>query len=172
MMAGDIRVVVSGSSWMGSGLGSVESAIRDLFASADDEVIIVAYALSGATRALYQQFAKLLQRGIRIRMLINRYNGQHPSVQNELGQLQRQFPALLQLYSFVPPHSQADLHAKIIVVDRTYALVGSANLSLRGLMDNHELGLVLEGSVVSDIVRAVDLLLHSPQTFSVSAPGP
>lgn len=172
MTAGDIRVVVSGSSWMGGGLGSVESAIRNLFASANDEVIIVAYALSGATRALYQQFATLLQRGIRIRMLINRYDGQHPSVQNELGQLQRQFPALLQIYSFVPPHSQADLHAKIIVVDRTYALVGSANLSLRGLMDNHELGLVLEGTAVSDIVRAVDLLLHSPQTFSVSAPGP
>lgn len=172
MTTGDIRVVVSGSSWMGGGSGSIDSALRSLFARASDEVIIVAYAISGATPALFQQVATLLQRGIRIRMLINRYDGQHSSVKRELEQLRHQFPVQLLLNSFVPSHSQADLHAKIIIVDRTYALVGSANLSLRGLMDNHELGLVLEGPAVSDIVRAVDLLLRSPQTVPVSAPGP
>jgi phosphatidylserine/phosphatidylglycerophosphate/cardiolipin synthase-like enzyme len=172
MTAGDIRVVVSGSSWMGGGSGSIDSAIRGLFATANDEVIIVAFAISAGARDLFQQFATLLQRGIRIRILINRYDGQHASVKNELGQLKQQFPGLLQISSFVPAHDQADLHAKAIIVDRTYALVGSANLSLRGLMDNHELGLVLEGAAVADIARAVDLLFRSPQTFAVSALDP
>jgi phosphatidylserine/phosphatidylglycerophosphate/cardiolipin synthase-like enzyme len=172
LTAGNIRVVVSGSSWMGGGSGSIESVIHDLFTRANDEVVIVAYAISGATPALFQQFTSLLQRGIRIRMLINRYDQQHISVQNELRQLQRQFPGLLQLSSFVPVHSQVDLHAKIIIVDRKYALIGSANLSMRGLMDNHELGLLLEGAAVSDIARTVELLMRSSQTFSISAPGP
>jgi phosphatidylserine/phosphatidylglycerophosphate/cardiolipin synthase-like enzyme len=169
MTASDIRVVVSGSSWMGGGLGSIDSAIHNLFARASNEVTIVAYAISSAAPALFQQFTLLLQRGIRLRLLINRYDEQHPSVQNEMGQLQKQFPGLFQLYSFVPLRSQADLHAKIIMVDRRYALVGSANLSLRGLMDNHELGLLLEGAAVSDIARAIDLLLRSPHILPVPA---
>jgi cardiolipin synthase len=167
MTAGDIRVVVSGSSWMGGGFGAIESALRTLFARADDEVIIVTYAISGAATALFQLFSTVLQRGVRIRMLINRYNEQHQAVRNELERLQRQYPKLLQLYTFVPPHDQADLHAKIIIIDRKYALVGSANLSVRGLIDNHELGLVLEGAAVTDIARAVDRLLRSTQTIVV-----
>jgi phosphatidylserine/phosphatidylglycerophosphate/cardiolipin synthase-like enzyme len=170
MTAGDIRVVVSGSSWMGGGSGSIDSAIRHLFSRSNDEIVIVAYTISGAAADLFQQFTMLLQRGIRIRMLINRYNELRHSVKDRLGQLQQQFPGLFRLYSFVPPHEQADLHAKIILVDRIYALVGSANLSLRGLMDNHELGLVLEGAAVAGIVRAVELLLHSPQVIAVPAP--
>jgi phosphatidylserine/phosphatidylglycerophosphate/cardiolipin synthase-like enzyme len=167
MTAGDIRVVVSGSSWMGGGFGAIETALRTLFNRADNEIIIVAYAVSSAAPALFQLFSEVLERGIRVRMLINRYNGQHPTVRNELEQLQRQYPGLLQLYSFVPPHDQADLHAKIILIDRKYALVGSANLSLRGLMDNHEIGLVLEGPAVTDIASAVDLILRSKQAVDV-----
>ena len=167
MTEGNIRVVVSGSSWMGGGSGSIDSALRQLFARANDEVVLVVYAISGGAPTLFQQFETLLQRGIRLRMLINRYEKQHSSIRNALEHFQRQFPGLIHLYSFNPPHDQADLHAKIMIVDRKYALVGSANLSLRGLMDNHELDLILEGAAVTDIARAVDLLFRSPHVLSV-----
>jgi cardiolipin synthase len=152
---------------MGSGFGSIESALHDLFVLADDEVVVVAYAVSGAAQVLFQQFEKLLEHGIRIRMLINRYEQQHESVKRELKNLQQRFPTLLQLFSFVPHDEESDLHAKIILVDRKYALVGSANLSLRGLMDNHEFALVVEGTPVADITRAVDMLFKSDQVFVV-----
>ena len=164
-----IRVVVSGDSWMGGGFGSIESALRDLLHGADDEVIIIAYAISSATQTLFQQFKKLLERGTRLRMLINRYEEQHESVKAGLSKLQKQFPGLFQLFSFIPSHAEADLHAKIILVDRKYALVGSANLSLRGLMDNHELGLVVEGDTVADLTRAIDLLFKSHRVQAVSS---
>ena len=163
-----IRPVVSGSAWMGSGLRSIESALHDLFVLADDEVVVVAYAISSAAQTLFQQFEKLLAHGIRIRMLINRYEQQHESVKIQLKNLQQRFPGLLQLFSFVPRDEEADLHAKIILVDRKYALVGSANLSLRGLMDNHEFALIVEGTPVADITRAVDMLFKSDQAFVVS----
>jgi cardiolipin synthase len=102
-------------------------------------------------------------------MLINRYEEQHESVKAGLSKLQKQFPGLFQLFSFIPSHAEADLHAKIILVDRKYALVGSANLSLRGLMDNHELGLVVEGDTVADLTRAIDLLFKSHRVQAVSS---
>ena len=167
MKDGRIRSVVSGSAWMGSGFRSIESALHDLFILADDEVVVIAYAISGAAQTLFQQFEKLLEHGIRIRMLINRYEQQHESVKIQLKNLHQRFPTLLQLFSFVPHDEDADLHAKIILIDRKYALVGSANLSLRGLMDNHEFALVVEGPSVADITRAVDMLFKSDQVFVV-----
>ena len=165
-----IRVVVSGSSWMGNGFGSIESALHDIFTLADDEVIIVAFTVSGAIQAFFQEIVQLLEHSVRIRMLINRYDEQHESERATLSKLQQRYPGLFRLFSFVPDQQEADLHAKIILVDRRYALVGSANLSLRGLMDNHELALWVEGDALADITRAVDLLFKSAQTVAINPP--
>lgn len=162
-----IRVVVSGSAWMGSGLGSIESALYRLFTQANDEIVIVAYSISSATPLLFQQLVAVLQRGIRVRLLINRFSNQPASVQQYMQGLRQRFPHLIQIYSFMPQSEEADLHAKIMLVDRYYALVGSANLSLRGLMDNHELGVVIEGAGATDIARAIDMLLASPRVSPV-----
>src|SRR5260370_1027362 len=113
------------------------------------------------------QLAAVLQRGIRVRSLVNRFQNQPPGVQQHFQSLHRSFPHLVQAYSFTPQSDEADLHAKIVLVDRYYALVGSANLSLRGLMDNHELGVIIEGAGAADIARAIDQLLASPYVSPV-----
>ncbi len=167
MKQANVRVVVSGSAWMGSGLGSIGSALYRLFEQANDEVTIVAFAISSAATMLFQQLTALLQRGIRVRLLVNRFTHQPSGVQKQCHDLQRRFPNLVQVLSFTPQSDEADLHAKIILVDRKHALVGSANLSLRGLMDNHELGVVIEGAGAADIARAIDQLLASPYVSPV-----
>lgn len=167
MKATQVRVVVSGSTWMGGGLGSVESSLLRLLQQANDEVLFVVYSISSGPELLFEQLGAMLQRGIRIRMIVNRFAEQHATVQRQLRQLRDTYAHLLILLSFVPPHDQADLHAKVIVVDRQQALVGSANLSLRGLINNHELGVVLEGAVVTDIARAIDTLMASQYTVAV-----
>lgn len=162
-----VRIVVSGSAWMGSGLGSIESALYKLFTQANDEVTIVAYAISHAAPILFQQLIEMLQRGIRVRILINHFTNQPSNVQQQLRFLQQKFPHLLQIYAFTSQNEESDLHAKIVIVDRCYALVGSANLSLRGMMGNHELGVVIEGAGALEVARAIDLLLASPFVSSV-----
>src|SRR5947209_7885900 len=109
-----LRIVVSGSSWMGSGLGSIESALYRLLTQANDEITIVAYTISSATPLLFQQLEGVLQRGVRVRSLINRYLNQPPSVQKHLQSLYQGFPHLVQAYSFTPRSDEADLHAKIV----------------------------------------------------------
>jgi len=74
----------------------------------------------------------------------------------------------MEVLTFTPPNNEADLHTKIILVDHKYALVGSANLSLRGLMDNHELGIVIEGAGVTEIAKAIKSLLASPYVSTVN----
>jgi len=76
-----------------------------------------------------------------------------------LRHLGRSYPHL-RLYQFAAGN-EGDLHAKVIVIDRRLALVGSSNLSRRGLLTNHELALVVEGPAVAEIGRAMDRLLAS-----------
>lgn len=161
------RIVVSGSSWMGGGIGSVESALYQFFTQAVDEVLIVAYAIGSGATLLFEQLEELLQRDVRVRMIVNRFHTQPLLVQQQFAQLQRRFPGLLLLWSFVPDQEQADLHAKIVVVDRQQALIGSANFSRRGLANNHELGVIVTGAVAMDVIYAVQELLDSPATVQI-----
>ena len=47
----------------------------------------------------------------------------------------------------------------LVVAHRHMALVGSSNLSRRGLLNNHELAVLVEGLAAVDVARALDLLL-------------
>ena len=162
-----VRIVVSGSGWIGGGSGSIETALHQLFASAHDEVMIVAYSISGSITIFFQQISSLLQRGVRVTILINRYSDQHSSAKQEIQQFLNIHSHIFRVFSFVPSDSNADLHAKILVVDRQYALIGSANLSLRGLKDNHEMDVLVEGRTAVEIARKVDQLLISPYVIQI-----
>ena len=55
----------------------------------------------------------------------------------------------------------------MVLVDRKYGLVGSANFSLRSLMGNHDPGVVIDGAGATNIAKAIDLLLASPDVAPV-----
>jgi cardiolipin synthase len=141
--------------------------MHDLFALATDEVVLTAHAVSISAHSFFRELETLLERGIKIRVLMNRYDTQPEAVRRKLESLHKKFPLQLHLLSFVPQRKEADLHAKVMIIDRLYALVGSSSLSQRGLQDNHELALVLEGSAVAGIVRVVDLRLGSSRVVQV-----
>ena len=61
----------------------------------------------------------------------------------------------------------SDLHAKVIVVDRRKAIIGSSNLSRRGFLTNYELALLLEGSTATTVASVVDKLLASPHVLRI-----
>ncbi len=157
------RVVVSGLGWMGSGVGAVETAIRELFQGARQEILITAYSIGNAGD-FFDLLEDALARGVAVRMIVNRVKGQHVTSQDKLAALLKIYPHF-QLFDFDRGSELADLHAKTIVVDRKRALVGSSNLSRNGLRENHELGVVLEGKEVSDIASALDSLAYG--TFCV-----
>ncbi|MGH2395625.1 MAG: phospholipase D-like domain-containing protein [bacterium] len=57
-----------------------------------------------------------------------------------------------------PDHPYPKLHAKVLVVDRIEALVGSANLTFHGLESNLELGLRVRGPQAAAIAERFDHL--------------
>jgi phosphatidylserine/phosphatidylglycerophosphate/cardiolipin synthase-like enzyme len=159
MKGNGVKVVATGSAWIGQGVGSVESAIEDLLKEAQDEILVAAFQITEGAGQFLQMLRDCLSRGIRVTLLINRFDSQPRSVQETLRGFTEQFAHFTKV-DFNPQSKFQDLHAKIIVVDRSTALVGSPNLSWKGLVLNHELGVVLSGPIASTIAHLLDALMQ------------
>lgn len=155
----NVWVVVTGSAWMGKGIGSVESAIEDILHRAKEEIQVAAYQITEGGHPFLRLIEGSLSRGVRVTLIINKFRSQPLVVQKELDRLAVRFPHFTQI-DFDPENRKQDLHAKIIVVDRSIALVGSPNLTWRGMVLNHELGVVLSGPIARTIGHLLDTLAN------------
>jgi len=154
----NVRVVVTGPAWMGAGVESVESAVENMLRTAQNEIMVVAYAIGMGASPLLDRLAEVCERGVSVCFVVNRLDAQTPDARERLGKC----AGLLdfRLYDFRPLRPDEDLHAKIMVADRERALVGSSNLSWRGLVTNHELALLVQGKAASEVASTIDRLLN------------
>ncbi len=160
-----VNVVVTGTEWMGSGVGSIETVIADLFKTVISELHISAYAISNSSDLFFEWLEKALQRGVKVKILINRLDEQPFEVRGRLKNLLIKYPHFF-LYEFKSTEN-VDLHAKVIAIDHKKALVGSSNLSKRGLITNFEMGLLVEGPVADTITNTLEkLVLKSPRIMA------
>jgi phosphatidylserine/phosphatidylglycerophosphate/cardiolipin synthase-like enzyme len=150
---------------MGGGIGSIESALEQLFREAKQEISLTAYSLSTGADLLFDWMEAALARGVQISLIINHLNDHPFEVISKL----RRFAATythLRLYDFLS-EGEADLHAKVIVVDHNKALIGSSNLSRRGLLANHEMAVMIQGTAVVNVANAMDRLMQSRDVVRV-----
>ena len=144
---------------MGSGIGSIESAIGDLFRLAEHEVLMTAYSIGTGTDLMFQWLDNALSRGVRVMMVVDDFDNQPDAVRNSLRKYARLYSHFV-LLGFQGGQDSA-LHAKTIVVDRKVAIVGSSNMSKRGLIDNFELGVIVHGTTAALAGQAMDTLISS-----------
>jgi cardiolipin synthase len=89
------------------------------------------------------------RRGVRVRLLLPGPNNDAPAVRQAARRYySRLLKAGVEIYEYQP----ARLHAKVMVVDRLWASVGSANLDRRSLAWNYESNLNLfDGGIATDL---------------------
>lgn len=158
------ETVVTGLGWMETGVRSVQSALKEILREANQEVLVCAYSVTGGADEILKELEICLKRGVILKTIINRFNYQPIGVQKYLLQLKK-YPSY-HLYTFNDPIEE--LHAKLIVVDRAVALVGSANLSLRGIKNNYELGIIVRNEEVITIAKCFDSLLTHKSTSQIN----
>lgn len=151
------RILVTGIGWSGSGFESIGSVLEQMVAQSKNEILIGAYSIGTVNEGFFNQFERALERGVRLVMLVNRYNEQPEYARGHIDRLR--FAHLnVEIYSVECPEGE-DFHAKLVVVDRNKAIIGSANLSWRGLACNYELGAYVEGSMADEAARALERLV-------------
>jgi cardiolipin synthase len=133
---------------------------------------VAAYAIGSGADSLLDGLERAAERGRTVVVVVNRFARQPMGVRMRLVNLMRERP-WCRVLDFSSPDPEEDLHAKLVVADRTRALVGSANLSRHGLVINHELAVVLEGAAAAEVGRRIDLLLNDHRLVRpVAPPGP
>jgi cardiolipin synthase len=159
-------IIVTGPTWMGDGVGSIESQLERLFREAEDELIMTAYSITGGADPLFAWLEAALTRGVYTRLVVNRLAAQNSTYAiTQLRRLAASYPHF-ELYDFNPARA-VDLHAKAVVADRCRAIVGSSNLSRNGLLINYEIAVALEGEAALTLAQVLDRLLHSRQVVRV-----
>lgn len=161
-----VSVAVTGLGWTGGPVGAVQSMIEDVLTKAREEVQITAFEITEGASDLFEILRTLLDKGVRVTMVVNVLSQQPLSVQEALRKMStgnRDFS----LFSFEPVHRGEKLHAKVIVVDRSIAILGSPNLTWKGLFLNHEIAVSLEGPHAGEIASLIDGLVRDVRTRKV-----
>jgi len=132
----------------------IERAYRKAIGEAHEEIIIAnAYFLPG--RKLRQALIHAAQRGVRVRLLLQgryEYFMQYHAVRMVYGVLLR---AGIEIHEYEPSF----LHAKVAVIDRRWATVGSSNLEPLSLLLAREANVVVVDDDFARQLRA--RLLHA-----------
>ena len=165
------EIAVTGNTWLGKGTGSIWTLIRNTFSQPATEIQIATYAITESSGEFFELLDDVLARKTRVMMIINRFYTQHEGVQEKLLDLKDKHKGFFILVNFDPKDSREDLHAKLIVIDHEIALVGSANLTWKGMVMNHELMVKLSGDTAYSVGELLDKLYKHPESKPVKRTG-
>ncbi len=150
-----VEIIATGSGFEHPGVRGFEAAIKKLLQEARTEVQIAVYLISPSAMDIFNILAEKAARGVRVTIIVNNLDEIDERVRKTLLKLAQDFENLFRVYSF-RDHFKSNLHAKAVVVDRKIAVVGSFNLSWGGMVENHELGIMVEGSPAWQIAKLID----------------
>ena len=139
------QILATRASMIGGGVRGTGPVIKELIEEAEDEIHILAYAMTGEAVPIIHLLESGLDRGLGIVLVINKLDRQDKRVAAMLRSMNRRYGRFT-LGNFDDPDGW-DLHAKVLIQDRKAAVIGSANISWRGMEKNIEIGiLVRDGS--------------------------
>ncbi len=151
-----IDVMATGPELLKRGMRGIEPVVEEIMMQAQSEIQMAAYMITPSASPLLNLIEQAAQRGIKISIVINDFSSQDETIKGRLEALSKIFPHV-RIFNFVNPENK-QLHAKVIVVDRKKAVVGSANFSWGGMYSNYEVGLLVEGEPAWKLGKIIDIL--------------
>ena len=145
--------------------------IRPLFfkslKSARRSITISAFSM-GNKNSDVEEFFEIIQDKLvakkQVTIVVNDDENLKKYSRDKLAMLSEKFPNYFTLRMFDPSRKKKKmiLHSKLIIIDRKFALVGSANISRNALEYNYEIMLKITGQSVSIID---DMMIHLSQAI-------
>lgn len=127
------------------------ATVIDLINQARVEILLVSYATQ-TEPSIAAALSAAAARGVTVTLLAER-NADNPSYTSPLSVPFPSVEALRLHWPLVQRPPGAALHAKVIVVDDSVALVGSANLTSRAMESNLECGILIRGGSQPKAIR-------------------
>lgn len=151
-----VEILATGPELIRKGIRGIEPVMEEIIMQACKEIQIMAYLFTSNALHILDLIENAARRGIKISIVVNELQSQDPTITLKLRRMTEDFPHV-RVFDFTDPKKK-QLHAKIIVVDRKKAVVGSANFSWGGMYSNYEVGLLIEGPSAWKLAEIVDHL--------------
>jgi len=151
-----IEILVTGPDLIERGIRGIEPVLEEILKAAKNEVHMMVYMFTAGALHILDLIETAAEKGVKIVMVVNNLQLQEVKIVSRLRHIGQKFPHV-KIFDFTDPEKR-QLHAKIIVVDRRKAVVGSANLSWGGMYSNYEIGLLIEGKTAWKLAEIIDFL--------------
>ena len=136
--------LLASGSWVGThGIRSIRAVMEELVQQARQRILLSVYSLNEGAGTLFDRLGEAAARGVRIQVIADRA-GVGDWGLDLLNRLSSSHPGAVEIHWFEGGDGSS-LHAKVLAVDATHAIVGSANFTHRGLVRSQELGVLLDG---------------------------
>ncbi len=155
----DVKVLATGSEFLKKGVRSFEPVIEEMLTSAKQEIQIISYVLTKSAKRFIRLIQDAAKRGVRVTLILDSGEVRSREVRRWLETTDKNYEGV-DVLSFSDARGSR-LHAKVLVVDRSRAVIGSANLSWGGMVGNYEIGVLVEGDPAWKISQLADSLAQS-----------
>ena len=164
----DVEIVCTAPERFGVPLRTTYATALQMMREASREIVVVGYVFTEGARNLIEELARAArERGARITVIGNRIREQLPlfrSVWPDGTTLPRVFSREADV-----DDPMAALHAKLLVCDRTSALVTSANFTYHGLHANIEIGVRVRAQAVEHLMEFIEAMISSGDVEAVES---
>ncbi|MEV6872234.1 DISARM system phospholipase D-like protein DrmC [Amycolatopsis sp. NPDC051128] len=144
-----LELVVSGPGSTVLHARRTEQVLLQLINEAQHEIVLVTFALH-MHKGLRTALAEANVRGVRLTVLAEDHQDNHTFTGNPGAALAELIALRLRWPAAQRPALGAALHAKIVIIDSSVALITSANLTKRAAGDNFEAGLLVRGGDIAE----------------------
>lgn len=143
-----VKIVATGEKWVGKSVRATSSMVEELIDSTENSLLITIYILND--RNILKKIKESLERGIAVDLLVYAPDKDLYGIYSQISSLDKEYHHmnLFKVYDTV-------LHAKVLVSDRKKVLISSANLTLGGLLNNYELGVMIDDHDVAFEIESV-----------------
>ena len=136
------------------GARSMEGSLLELINEAKEEIQILSYSMTHGAERILKAIERALSRGVKLTMIINHVEALDNGILSTLKEMSQNYTHS-KIYAF-RWSEKSELHAKLLISDRVAAIVGSSNLTSRGLIWNLEIGFLIKDKTVWTLANMVD----------------
>ncbi len=163
----DMEILATGRLFVKhSGVRATQPVIERLLHDTERSIHMLAYKL-GPKIEMWDLLEAKIEYGYDVTIILS-MDDQIQPVRKRLRKMAHQHQDNLHLMDFKNPEGGL-LHAKVLVVDRKTAVLGSANFSKGGFDDHYEIGLLIENKDITwQLAGLIDSLRDSDLTSRIS----
>ena len=150
-----VQILATGPEFLKDGIRGTGPVIEEIIKNSEKEIQILAYVISHHASKFLDLLELALKREIKITIILNKFEKHDVKIKKKIKKMQKLYRKFT-IIDFTGSTRNPDLHAKVIVVDRKNAIIGSANFSWHGMTGNYEIGVYLEGDSAWKLGKLID----------------